>query len=105
MSLVFANQIIVTEKISPTTGKNCHVIYARLSVLYCVGRPDLPKKIVTQCYEAVELRTRPGRHMKIEPELLLIHEKGAGFWSHELHCWVTGYFDNKGVFIPPDWGV
>ena len=67
--------------------------------------PDLPEKIVTECYEAVKLRARPGRYMKIKPELLLIHDKGAGFWSHELHCGVTNYFDYKGVFIPPNWGV
>ena len=47
--------------------------------------PDLPEKIDTECYEAVKLGARPERYMKIKPELLLIHEKGAGFWSHELH--------------------
>ena len=68
-------------------------------------KPDLPDKIVTQCYEAVKLRTRPRRYMKINPELLLIHEKGASFWSRELHCWVTSYFDNKGAFVPSDGGM
>ena len=81
----------------------CHLCATVCALLR--RKTQICRKMVTQCYEAVKLRTRPRRYMKIKPELLLIHEKGAGFWSRELHCWVTSCFDNKGVFIPPDWGV
>ena len=33
-------------------------------------KPDLSDPVVTKCYEATKLRTRPGRYMKVEPELL-----------------------------------
>ena len=68
-------------------------------------KPDLSDKTVNQSYEATKLRTRPRRYMKVELKLLPMDEGGTSFWSDKLHCWVTGYFENKGVFIPPDWGV
>ena len=68
-------------------------------------KPDLSYKTVNQCYEANKLRTRLRRYMKVESELLPMDEGDTSFWSDKLHCRVTGDFDNKGVFIPPDWGA
>jgi hypothetical protein len=106
VSLVFANQIIVTEKNIPLPRAKIAMSSMR-GWLRSIDaeKPDLSDPVVTKCYEATKLRTRPGRYMKVEPELLPMDEGGTSFWSDKLHCWVTGYFDNKGVFIPPDWGV
>ena len=103
VSLVFANQIIVTEKNIPLPRAKIAMSSMR-GWLRSIDaeKPDLSDPVVTKCYEATKLRTRPGRYMKVEPKLLPMDEGGTSFWSDKLHCWVTGYFDNKGVFIPPD---
>jgi len=105
VSLVFANQTIVTEKNIPLPRAKIAMSSMR-GWLRSIDaeKPNLKDAIINKCYEATKLRTRPGRYMQVERELLPMDEGGTSFWSNKMHCWITGHFDNKGAFIPPDWG-
>jgi len=66
-------------------------------------KPNLEDQNLKKCYEATKLRTKPGRYLKVAPEMLAMDEGGTSFWSNKLHCWVTGHFDSNGEFHAPDW--
>ena len=104
VSLLFANQIILTEKNIPVPRAKIALASMRgwlRSIDY--EKPDLEDETVKKCYEATKSRTKPGLYFKVAPEMLAIDEGGTSFWSKKLHCWVTGHFDSKGKFHPPDW--
>lgn len=104
ISLLFANQIIVTEKNIPLPKAKIALSSIRgwlRSIDY--EKPNLADENIKKCYEATKIRTKPGRYLKVAPELLPMEEGGTSFWSNKLHYWVTGYFDSKGVFVAPDW--
>lgn len=104
ISLLFANQIIVTEKNIPLPRAKIALSSVRgwlRSIDY--EKPDLADVNIKKCYEATKIRTKPGRYLKVATELLPMEEGGASFWSNKLHYWVTGYTDKNGMFVAPDW--
>ena len=104
ISLVFANETIVTETNIPLPKAKIAVASMR-GWLRSIDpeNPELDDFNVKACYEATKNRTKPGRYGKVEQQLLPIDEGGTSFWSKKLHCWVKGHFDKNGNFIPPDW--
>jgi len=104
ISLLFANQVILTEKNIPLARAKIALASMRgwlRSIDY--EKPTLEDQNLKKCYEATKLRTKPGRYLKVAPEMLSMDEGGTSFWSNKLHCWVTGHFDSNGEFHAPDW--
>jgi len=104
ISLLFANQVILTEKNIPLARAKIALASMRgwlRSIDY--EKPNLEDQNLKKCYEATKLRTKPGRYLKVAPEMLAMDEGGTSFWSNKLHCWVTGHFDSNGEFHAPDW--
>jgi len=104
ISLLFANQVILTEKNIPLARAKIALASMRgwlRSIDY--EKPTLEDQTLKKCYEATKLRTKPGRYLKVAPEMLSMDEGGTSFWSNKLHCWVTGHFDSNGEFHAPDW--
>ena len=104
VSLFFANQVILTEKNIPLPRAKIALASMRgwLRSIDC-EKPNLEDKHLKKCYEATQFRTKPGRYLRVAPELLPMDEGGTSFWSSKLHCWVTGHFDANGEFHTPDW--
>ena len=104
ISLLFANQVILTEKNIPLARAKIALASMRgwLRSIDC-EKPNLEDQTLKKCYEATKLRTKPGRYLRVAPEMLAMDEGGTSFWSNKLHCWVTGHFDSNGEFHAPDW--
>lgn len=104
ISLLFANQVILTEKNIPLARAKIALASMRgwLRSIDC-EKPNLEDQTLKKCYEATKLRTKPGRYLRVAPEMLAMDEGGTSFWSNKLHCWVIGHFDSNGEFHAPDW--